>query len=141
GYANHMTSKPLPKTPAHKVMIVMAYADHQVANVATEVEARTIGAPLRAGTGGLLGGVVGSDRHAAGLIEPFYGHEALGDLGGPAADGNAFFTWDIGPERIESGVLYGTEPVPLSNTAPTTSESSDGLDAGSGIDPHDTVIR
>ena len=47
GYANHMTTDPLPDTPAHKVLIEMAYGDHQVSNVATEVEARTIGAPLR----------------------------------------------------------------------------------------------
>ena len=48
GYANHMTDDPLPGTPPHKVLIEMAYGDHQVANVQTEVEARTIGAPLRA---------------------------------------------------------------------------------------------
>ena len=47
GYANHMTSDPLPGTPAHHVLIEMAYGDHQVSNVATEVEASTIGAPLR----------------------------------------------------------------------------------------------
>lgn len=47
GYANHMTSDPLPGTPAHHVLIEMAYGDHQVSNVAAEVEARTIGAPLR----------------------------------------------------------------------------------------------
>jgi hypothetical protein len=141
GYANNMTSDPLPGTPAHKVLIVMAYGDHQVANVATEVEARTIGAPLRTGSGGVMSGVVDGDRHPAGLVEPFYGHEILGDLSGPAADGNGFFVWDIGPERIENGVLYGTEPAPLTNTSPVTSSSNDGLDAGSGIDPHDTVIR
>ena len=47
GYANHMTSDPLPGTPPHNVLIEMSYGDHQVSNVATEVEARTIGAPLR----------------------------------------------------------------------------------------------
>ncbi len=47
GYANHMTAHPLPGTPPHKVLIDYAYGDHQVANVSTEVEARTIGAPLR----------------------------------------------------------------------------------------------
>jgi hypothetical protein len=46
GYAHHMTSKPLADTPAHQVMLQIAYADHQVANVAAEVEARTIGARL-----------------------------------------------------------------------------------------------
>ena len=47
GYANHMTTDPLPGTPEHHVMIEMAYGDHQVANASTEVEARTIGASLR----------------------------------------------------------------------------------------------
>jgi hypothetical protein len=47
GYAQHMTTDPLPNTPAHQVMLQVAYADHQVSNVAAEVEARTIGARLR----------------------------------------------------------------------------------------------
>lgn len=141
GYANNMTSNPLPNTPAHNVMIEMSYGDHQVANVATEVEARTIGAPLRVGAGGLTGGVVSADRHPVGLIEPFYGHETLGDLAGSAANGNAYFVWDIGPQRLESGVLYGTDPAPLTNTSPTTGGSDTPLGETSGIDPHDTVIE
>jgi len=128
GYANHMTSDPLPGTPAHKVMIQMAYGDHQVPNVATEVQARTIGAPLR---GDPMSGVVSPNRHPAGLIEPFYGHDTLGDLAGPAADGNAFFVWDIGPKRDEGGTIYGTDPAPLTNTPPINA----------GVDPHDTVIN
>lgn len=47
GYAQHMTRDPLPNTPAHRVLIEMAFGDHQVANVTTEVMARTIGARLR----------------------------------------------------------------------------------------------
>jgi hypothetical protein len=46
GYAHHMTSDPLENTPAHQVMLQVAYSDHQVANVAAEVEARTIGARM-----------------------------------------------------------------------------------------------
>ena len=46
GYAHHMTSDPLPRTPTHEVFLQVAFADHQVANVATEVMARTIGASL-----------------------------------------------------------------------------------------------
>ncbi len=125
GYANHMTSDPLPGTPAHKVMIEMAYGDHQVANVATEVEARTIGAPLRTPA-------LDANRNPAGMVEPFFGHETLGDLAGSAANGNAFFVWDIGPKRIEGGTEFGTDPAPLTNTAPPPT---------SGVDPHDTVIR
>ncbi len=47
GYAHHMTTDPLPGTPPHRVLIHVAFGDHQVANVASDVEARTIGASLR----------------------------------------------------------------------------------------------
>jgi hypothetical protein len=47
GYALHMTDDPLPDTPAHKVMLQVAFADHQVANITAEVEGRTIGAQMR----------------------------------------------------------------------------------------------
>jgi hypothetical protein len=43
GYANHVTSDPLPGTPAKNVLLHQAFGDHQVANIATEVEARTLG--------------------------------------------------------------------------------------------------
>ena len=46
GYAHHMTSDPLAGTPTHEVMLQVAYSDHQVANIAAEVEARTIGARM-----------------------------------------------------------------------------------------------
>src|SRR4051812_5069086 len=46
GYAEHMTSAPLPNTPPHNVLLDAAFGDHQVANVAAEVEARTIGARI-----------------------------------------------------------------------------------------------
>jgi hypothetical protein len=47
GYALHMTDDPLPNTPAHNVMLQVAFADHQVANITAEVEGRTIGAQMR----------------------------------------------------------------------------------------------
>ncbi|MFD0852817.1 hypothetical protein ACFQ07_11305, partial [Actinomadura adrarensis] len=37
GYAHHMTNDPLPGTPAHKVLMHVAFGDHQVAPVAAEV--------------------------------------------------------------------------------------------------------
>ena len=48
GYARHMTDKPYAGTPPHQVMLQVAFADHQVANVAAEVMGRTIGASLPA---------------------------------------------------------------------------------------------
>ena len=130
GYANHMTDDPLPNTPPHKVLIEMAYGDHQVANVQTEVEARTIGAPLRVPA-------VDADRLQPGYTAPFVGLQTLGDLSGPAAQGSGFFIWDIGPKRPDTTTpdpndVLGTDPPPLTNTSPNDSF---------GLDPHDRVIR
>jgi hypothetical protein len=124
GYANHMTTDPLPDTPAHKVLIEMAFGDHQVANVATEVEARTIGAPLRRPA--LEPGRIPNPG-----ASNFQGIPTLGPLSGPAARGSGMFVWDIGPKRMEGGETKGTDPPPTTNTAP---------DDSFGVDPHDTVI-
>ena len=48
GYAHHMTRDPYATRPPHEVILKMAWGDHQVTNWATLVEARTIGAQLRA---------------------------------------------------------------------------------------------
>ena len=54
-------------------------------------------------------------------------------MSGPEADGNGMFIWDIGPKRDNgSGGFLGTDPPPITNTAPNNSF---------GVDPHDTVIR
>jgi hypothetical protein len=120
GYANHMTGDPLPNTPAHHVLIEMAYGDHQVSNVATEVEARTIGAPLRYPTL--------DPGRTPGFVN-FFPDIPMLDL--PAdSDGNGMFVWDIGPKR--AGGTLGTDPAPITNTAP---------DDSFGVDPHDTVIN
>jgi hypothetical protein len=44
GYAQHLTRDPYRKTPQHTVLIHEAFGDHLVTNVATEVEARVLGA-------------------------------------------------------------------------------------------------
>jgi hypothetical protein len=46
GYAQHMTTDPLPNTPTHEVFLQLAFGDHQVANIAAEVMGRTIGASM-----------------------------------------------------------------------------------------------
>lgn len=43
GYVRHVTRDPLPRTPVKRVLLHEAFGDHQVANIATEVEARTLG--------------------------------------------------------------------------------------------------
>jgi len=119
GYAEHMTGDPLPNTPRHEVLIEMSYGDHQVANVTTEVEARTIGAPVRRPS---------LDPGRSPDVTPQFGIPTLGGL--PQRHGNAFIVWDIGPLRTENGVQLGTPSPPTTNTPPSI-----------GVDPHDTVIR
>ena len=117
GYAQHMTTDPLPDTPKHNVLIEMAFGDHQVANVTAEAEARTIGARLREPA---------LDPGRSPDVTPFYG---IPRLQTGAGDGNAMVVWDIGPLRTQDGVSKGTPAPPTSNTAP-----------GKGQDPHDYVI-
>ena len=77
GYACHMTRNPLPNTPAKTVLLHEAFGDHQVTNVATETEARIIGARLRTPTldpGRSLGRLPGSSRSAL----PVEGQRARG---------------------------------------------------------------
>jgi len=119
GYAQHMTTQPLPGTPAHKVMIEMSYGDHQVTNTATQVEARTIGASIYRP---FVGGVGRSPD-----VTPGYGIPTLGSL---PRDGNAMFVWDIGPLRTIGGTEFGTPFSPITNTPPRI-----------GVDPHDLVIE
>lgn len=131
GYASHMTSDPLPGTPAHKVLILMAYGDHQVANVTTATEARTIGAPLRRPA-------VDAFRIPSPYVDLFPQSGTLGDLSGPAADGNGYFVWDIGPKRddpmsVDPADVLGTDPPPITNTPPPGDAA--------GVDPHDTVVN
>ncbi|MFN8601804.1 MAG: hypothetical protein U0842_15155 [Candidatus Binatia bacterium] len=47
GYIQHLSSDPYPATPTHSSMYLMAFGDHQVANVGTTVASRTIGAHVR----------------------------------------------------------------------------------------------
>ena len=44
GYAHHITSRPLPNTPKHTVLMHVAFGDHQVADFTAANMARTFGA-------------------------------------------------------------------------------------------------
>ena len=81
GYAQHIADDPYPGTPEHEVMLFEAFGDHQVANVATEVMARTIGAELR---------VPALAEGRSPDVEPFWGIEPAGPL--PDAGGSYLVT-------------------------------------------------
>ncbi|MFW6723793.1 hypothetical protein ACHZ98_27285 [Streptomyces sp. MAR4 CNY-716] len=95
GYAGHMTSDPLPRTPRHQVLMHVAYGDHQVSPTAAEVQARTVGARIH--TPAVADGRSPDE-------EPYWG---IRKLRYPYA-GSGMLVWD-------SGSPYQ----PLTNTPPT----------------------
>jgi hypothetical protein len=116
GYAWHMTGDPLPGTPRHAVLLHEAFGDHQVTNVATETEARTIGAALR---------MPALDPGRSRDREPFY---RIPRLDSSPFGGSSLSVWDIGPLR--DGGTKGTPPPPTTNTPPLA-----------GVDPHAITAR
>jgi hypothetical protein len=83
GYAQHLTTDPLPDTPEHRVLMHVAFGDFQVADVTAFVEARTIGArfhdPLLA------------ENRA--FIDYGFGLEPIGE---DPYEGSAIVLWDSG---------------------------------------------
>jgi len=84
-YAQHLTQRPYRHTRAKQVMLFEAFGDHQVANVATEVFARTIGARLRAP--GLAAG-------RSPDVEPFWGIRTVTRF--PNQGRSYLVMWDFG---------------------------------------------
>ncbi|MEA2422926.1 MAG: hypothetical protein QOF55_2025, partial [Thermoleophilaceae bacterium] len=119
GYALHMTSDPLPDTPPHRVLMQAGLGDHQVAEVAAETEARTIGAYTRDPY---------VDPGRSFDVSPGYG---LPRIGSYPFDGSAFMLFDIGPRRMEDGKVVGTNPAPTTNTPPSADQQ----------DPHEFPRR
>ncbi len=110
-------NSPLPNTNEHRVLLRVATGDHQVANVAAEVEARTIDAQLytpalnagRSWTGQSFG------------IDP---------LGPPIPDGqNAIVYYDGGPTTFTGTTGEGSGVPPVENVPPRP-------EWGYGDDPH-----
>jgi hypothetical protein len=112
GYAQHMTTDPYPGTPQHVVLMQSAVGDHQVANVAADVEARTIGARIRANP---------VDPGRSHDVNPFY---AIGRTGFPTS-GSVYEPWDAGASF--------NALAPAANTPPVTSDANQ--------DPHGVPRR
>ena len=102
GYAQHLTGNPYRRTPSHRVMLYEAFGDHQVANVATEVMARTIDAELRIPA---LAPGRSPDR------QPFWGIDTTRRL--PDSHGSYLVVWDFGTPAPPLGNVpnrAGTDP-------------------------------
>jgi len=95
GYAQHMTTDPLPGTPRHTVLLHVGFGDHQVTQFQADVEARTIGAAIH--TPILPAGRSPQKQPSSG-IPPIKAY--------PFA-GSAIVYWDAGPALVA--------PPPLAN--------------------------
>jgi hypothetical protein len=96
GYAQHMTSDPLPGTIKHTVLLDVAFGDHQVTPFQADVEARTIGARIHAP---IL--PVGRSPQK----RPSWGIPAIGSY---PFGGSAIVYWDAGPARVNVPSLANT---------------------------------
>ncbi|GAC1321015.1 MAG: hypothetical protein NVSMB25_14200 [Thermoleophilaceae bacterium] len=122
GYAHHMTTDALANTPTHSVLLHQPFGDHQVANVASETEARTIGARMHRPA---------LDPGRSTAVTPYYGIPTIDT--DPFYDGPAsFVTWDIGPVRGTAPNQVGTPPPPEQNVPPTDGEDPHGAPHGRG---------
>ena len=113
GYAQHMTTDPLPDTPRHTVLMHVAFGDHQVSDTTAEVEARTIGARA-------YGPAVDPGR------SPWRRFQLIPSIGSFPFNGSAIVLWDTGPVRTVGTDTEGTDAPPSTNTPNRT-----------GDDPHE----
>ena len=104
-YAQHLTYDGYASSGNKQVMLFAAFGDHQVANISTDVMARTIGAKLRAP--GLAPG-----RSLD--VEPFWGIEPVTSM--PDAGGSYYVMWD-----------FGTPAPPVGNVPNRAGEDPHGM--------------
>ncbi|GII48228.1 hypothetical protein Psi02_46520 [Planotetraspora silvatica] len=95
GYAQHLGDDPLPGSPRHRILMHVAFGDHQVSTVTAEVEARTIGARIHRPA-------IAAGRNPD--VAPYWGIPALP---GRPYQGSAMVVWDS-----------GTPAPPVTNTPP-----------------------
>jgi hypothetical protein len=96
GFAQHMTTDPLPDTPKHTVLLDVAFGDHQVTPFQADVEARTIGASIHTP-------ILPAGRSPQ--KKPSWGIPAIASY--PFA-GSAIVYWDAGPARVTVPSLANT---------------------------------
>jgi hypothetical protein len=125
GYAHHITHDPLPGTPAHDVLMHVAFGDHQVANVTAEVEARTIGASVR-------WPALAPGRHTD--VNPYFG---IPHIGGFPFAGSAMVLWDTGipaPPVTNTPPREGQDPHSAPRNSPLARrQKSEFLRIGGGV--------
>ena len=112
GYASHLVDNPLPGTSAKRVLLQVAFGDHQVSHTSAEVMARTMGIPL----------------HQPALVEGRH-HDTNPHVEQQAIStyphyGSALIYFDGGPGPNDKWDDTGTHVPPITNTPPRTGNDS-----------------
>ncbi|MPZ79450.1 MAG: hypothetical protein GEV28_03250 [Actinophytocola sp.] len=126
GYVRHITRDPLPGTPVKRVLLHQAFGDHQVANIATEVEARTLGIHVMRPT-------LAPGRDPA--VEPQWDLRAVPRF---PFRGSALVVWDSGTPTPPQGNLpptQGHDPHgDTGNTPAARAQAAHFLETGEVVD-------
>ncbi|HEY6757944.1 MAG TPA: hypothetical protein VI318_00570 [Baekduia sp.] len=130
GYAQHMTSDPLPNTIKHTVLLDVALGDHQVTPYQADVEARTIGASIHTP-------IVPAGRSPQ--ANPGWGIPPITSY---PFNGSAIVYWDAGPSLVSVPPLTNTpnralqDPHEFVRRTPAARQQKATFLAGGGlIDP------
>ncbi len=118
GNATHVTSDTYPDTPPKKILLHVAFGDHQVANVSAEVEARSMGARIHQPA-------LAPGRHFDEQIpdDPTNkAYFAIDPLPAGPYDGSAMIVWDSGTPTPPTAIIPPRPPT-------------------YGVDPHETPRR
>ena len=132
GYSQHIGKNPLPGSPTNTVLLLPAWGDHQVTNLAAENYARTIGAKLR---------TPALDHLRNGPFNVFWN---ITNGGATSITGNAMLMMDTGPPRAASCTSWSCAANPLTDPDPCKSGSCKGstprpvgnIAPSYGQDPH-----
>jgi hypothetical protein len=128
GYAHRMTGDPLPGTPAHEVLLQVAFGDHQVTNFQADVEARTVGVSTHQP-------VLEPGRWPG--VDVLWNVPRLADSDYPF-HGSAILYGDIGPVRPNEATpdpddTIGVPPPPLTNVPNRGGEDPHGAPRGAPL--------
>ena len=135
GYVQHLTDRAYDRTPAHEVLMSIAFGDHQVANVTAMNIARTLKIPMFAPQlpKGVPSYLPTAGEQASPGNKPFYGISTIKKF---PAEGSALFMW-----------YGGTLPPPLGNITPEMSAQwqqqcqGAAADSAACADPHEEPRR
>lgn len=131
GYAEFMTTKHLPDTPRHTVLMSVALGDYQVSDYAADTEARTIGASKYCPA-------IDAGRVPDGRF--LYGIPCIGRF---PYHGSAVVYWDSGPKRVALPPLTDTPPRGNENYDPhedPRATKADRTQKSAFLEPNGAVI-